>query len=441
MIARLTLAAALAVATLMPRPGAAAVEIVEVTSPGGITAWLVEEPALPFVAIEIRFEGGASLDGPGKRGATHLMAALLEEGSAGLDATAFQEAVEAQALRLGFDSSPDTVSVSAQMLTENRDASLALLRGALTEPAFAQADIDRVRAQVLASIEGQRTDPQDIAGQTFAALAYGEHPYGSAIEGTEESVAALTRDDLLAAHGAALTRDRAVVGVAGDITPEELGPLLDEILGGLPEASEAEVGEAPFGLEGGVTVVEFPSPQALVLFGHEGIERDDDDFLAAFVLNHVLGGAGFESRLMQEVREARGLTYGIGTYLAPRDHAAQYMGQFSSSNETVAGAVELIRAEWARLAEAGLTAEELDAAKTYLTGAYPLRFDGNASIAGILVGMQMSRLPIDYVDTRNDQVEALTLDEVNAVAAELLDPDGLHFVVVGRPEGLESGAF
>jgi zinc protease len=441
MIARLTLAAALAVATLMPRPGAAAVEIVEVTSPGGITAWLVEEPALPFVAIEIRFEGGASLDAPGKRGATHLMAALLEEGSAGLDATAFQEAVEAQALRLGFDSSPDTVSVSAQMLTENRDASLALLRGALTEPAFAQADIDRVRAQVLASIEGQRTDPQDIAGQTFAALAYGEHPYGSAIEGTEESVAALTRDDLLAAHGAALTRDRAVVGVAGDITPEELGPLLDEILGGLPEASEAEVGEAPFGLEGGVTVVEFPSPQALVLFGHEGIERDDDDFLAAFVLNHVLGGAGFESRLMQEVREARGLTYGIGTYLAPRDHAAQHMGQFSSSNETVAGAVELIRAEWARLAEAGLTAEELDAAKTYLTGAYPLRFDGNASIAGILVGMQMSRLPIDYVDTRNDQVEALTLDEVNAVAAELLDPDGLHFVVVGRPEGLESGAF
>jgi zinc protease len=432
--------AAVAALALAPLRAAAEVEIREVVSPGGITAWLVEEPALPFVAIELRFEGGASLDLPGKRGATHLMTALLEEGAGDRDAVAFQEAVESEALRLDFDSSADTVSVSAQMLTENRDASAALLRDALVAPHFGEADLDRVREQVLAVIESQRTDPQDVAGQTLAALAYPEHPYGTAIEGTRETVSSLTRDDLIEAHGNALTRDRVTVGVTGDITPEELGPLLDGILGGLPESGGPEVGPAEYGLEGGVTVVEFPSPQALVLFSQQGIARDDEDFFAAFVLNHVLGGAGFESRLMQELREERGLTYGIGTFLVPRDHAAQYMGQFSSSNETAADAVALVRAEWARMRDEGLTAEELDAAKTYLTGAYPLRFDGNAAIAGILVGMQMEDLPIDYVETRNDRITALTLEEVNRVAGELLDPDGLHFVAVGQPEGLETGA-
>jgi zinc protease len=432
--------AAAAAFALVPLQAAAEVDIREVVSPGGIEAWLVEEPALPFIAIEIRFEGGASLDLPGKRGATHLMAGLLEEGAGERDAMAFQEAVEAEALRLSFDSSQDTVSVSAQMLTDNLDGSVALLRDALVAPLFAEADIDRVREQVLAVIESQRTDPQEIAGQTLAALAFPEHPYGSAIEGTRETVSSLTRDDLLDAHRNALTRDRVTVGVAGDITPEELGPLLDTILGGLPEEGGAEVAEAGYALGGGVTVVEFPSPQSLVLFGQEGIARDDDDFFAAFVLNHVLGGAGFESRLMQEVREERGLTYGIGSFLVPRDHAAQYMGQFSSSNDTASDAVALVREEWARLRDEGLTAEELDAAKTYLTGAYPLRFDGNAAIARILVGMQMEDLPIDYVETRNDKVMALTLEEVNRVAGELLRPDTLHFVVVGEPDGMETGA-
>ena len=155
-------------------------------------------------------------------------------------------------------------------------------------------------------------------------------------------------------------------------------------------------------------------------------------------MNHVLGAGGFQSRLMTEVRERRGLTYGIGSYLAPSFHSETVMGNVASSNATIAEAIDVTRDEWARMAEQGLTEAELDAAKTFLTGEYPLRFDGNAAIASIMVGMQMIDLPSDYVINRNDYIEAVTLEEANRVAAELLRPDDLHFVVVGRPEGLES---
>ena len=432
-----TLAATLALALPLQ---ARAIEIEPVTSPGGIDAWLVEEHSIPFAAIELRFMGGASEDAPGARGATHLMAALLEEGAAGRDAQAFAEAAEALAARMSFDAGADGVTVSMEFLTENRDASLALLRDALVAPRFDPEAVERVRGQVLAGLAAAETDPEAIARATLAGLAYPGHPYGTPIEGTAESVAALDADDLRAAHARALTRDRVHVGVTGDVTAEALGPILDALLGELPRAEGAPVGPAADALEGGVTVVDFPAPQSVVLFGHEGIAFDDPDFIAATILNHVLGGAGFESRLMTELRERRGLTYGIGSALAPREHAAQVLGQFATANATVGEAVDLVRGQWAALAEEGVTPEELAQAKTYLTGAYPLRFDGNARIAGILAGMQESGLPIDYPNFRNDLVEAVTLEDVARVARRVLRPEGLHFVVVGQPEGVEAAA-
>ncbi|MEM7642247.1 MAG: pitrilysin family protein [Pseudomonadota bacterium] len=432
---------ALALAVFLPVPAIAAVEIQEVTSPGGITAWLVEEPSIPFVAIELAFEGGANLDLPGKRGATHLMTSLLEEGAGDLDARGFAEATEMLAAGFSFDTTNDTVTVSAEFLTESRAQSVELLRDALTAPRFDDAAITRVRDQVLAVIAQHENDPSEIAQTTKAALAFPEHPYGSVLEGTRETVSSLTVDDLRTAHRNALTRDRVKVGVTGDITAAELGPLLDDLLGGLPESGGPSVDEADYALPGGVTVVDFPSPQSVVLFGHEGVAFDDPDYFPAFVLNHILGGSGFASRLMEEVRVKRGLTYGIGTGLSARDYSEQIVGQFSASNDKTSEAVELIRAEWRRLAEEGVTEAELEAAKTFLTGAYPLRFDGNARIAGILVGMQDLGLSIDYIATRNDRVAAVTQADVARVAARLLDPEALHFVVVGQPEGLETGAF
>lgn len=430
---RFVLACVLLFAALPLRAG---VDIKEVVSPGGIKAWLVEEPSIPFVALELRFRGGTSLDAPGKRGATNLMVGLLEEGAGELDSRGFARASEALAASFGYDAGDDSVSISARFLTENRDQAVDLLRLSLVEPTFPQDAIDRVRAQVLSGLRGDEKNPNAIAGRTFKALAFGDHPYGSNGDGTVESVSALTRDDLVAAHKAALARDRLYVAVVGDITEAELGPLLDGLLGELPETGAPMPGAVDVDLKGGVDIVEFDTPQSVAHFGQAGIERDDDDFFAAYVMNVILGGGGFESRLMTEVREKRGLTYGVYSYLAPKDKAALYLGSVASANDRIAEAISVIRAEWERLAEDGVTQEELDKAKALLTGAYPLRFDGNGAIARIMVGMQMDDLPIDYIETRNDKVNAVTREDVNRVARELLDPEGLQFVVVGKPEGL-----
>ncbi|MGB3244300.1 MAG: pitrilysin family protein [Sulfitobacter sp.] len=419
-------------------PARAEVNIQEVTSPGGITAWLVEEHSIPFVALEIRFRGGASLDAPGKRGAINLMTGLLEEGAGEMDARAFSKATEALATSFGFDVNQDELSVSARFLTENRDESVALLRLALQEPRFDDEAVERVRRQVLSGIQFDLKDPDDIANATFNRMAYGDHPYGSSINGTPESVAALTRDDLMVAHAAVLARDRIYVGAVGDISPEELGALLDDLLSGLPATGAPFPPRAELNIPPGVTVVDFATPQSVAVFGQKGIKQDDPDFFAALVLNQVLGGGSFESRLMNEVREKRGLTYGVYSYLAARDLSETYLGNVSSANDRIAEAIEVIRAEWAKAASEGVTEQEIQDAKTYITGAYPLRFDGNGPIANILVGMQQINLPIDYIPTRNEKVDAVTLEDVKRVAAYLLKPEDLHFVVVGQPEGLET---
>ncbi|WP_210528663.1 M16 family metallopeptidase [Rubellimicrobium arenae] len=415
------------------------IQIQQVTSPGGIKAWLVEEHSIPFTALEIRIRGGANLDRDGKRGSVNLMTALLEEGSGDMDAREFQEAREGLAASYGFDAFDDAIGISATMLSDNRDQAVDLLRQALVEPRFDPDAIERVRGQVQSIIASDAQDPQSIASDTFMAEAFPDHPYGSSINGTSESVATLTREDLLQAHRDTLVRSRVYVGAVGDITPEELGRLLDTLLGDLPEDGPPLPQVAEADLHGGTTVVDYPTPQAVAIFGQTGPERDDPDYFAAYVLNHILGGGGFESRLMDEVREKRGLTYGIGTSLVDKDYTDLWLGSVASANQTIGQAIDLVRSIWADVAANGVTEEELTGAKTYITGEYPLRFDGNAQIAGILVGMQMIGLPPEYVVNRNSYIEAVTMDDIKRVAAERLDPESLHFVVVGQPEGLDAG--
>ncbi|MCV6593540.1 MAG: insulinase family protein [Silicimonas sp.] len=428
----------LALGLTLAAPARAAVEIQEVTSPGGITAWLVEERAIPFTALEIRFSGGGSLDREGKRGAVNLMTATIEEGAGDLDAQGFAAARDGLAASFRFNANRDAISVSSRFLSENRDEAVALLRSALTEPRFDQSAIDRVRAQVLSNIRSDEGDLNALAARNFRALAFENHPYGSSIDGTLASVAELTRDDIVTAFGDTIARDRVFVGVAGDISAEELGPLLDDLLGGLPATGAPLPDPAEVQLTGGVSIVDQDTPQSVAMFGHEGIDRHDPEFFPAFLANEIFGGSGRQSRLSYEVRETRGLTYGIGAYLATYDLANLVIGQVASSNDRMAEAIEVTRAEWAKIADAGVTEAELAEAKTYLTGSYPLRFGSNAGIARILVGMQQDDLSTDYVNTRNNKVNAVTLEEIRAVVKRLYRPEALRFVVVGRPEGLEN---
>jgi zinc protease len=325
-------ASALAILLLAALPARAEVDIQEVTSPGGLKAWLVEEHSIPFVALELRFRGGASLDAPGKRGAINLMTGLIEEGAGDLDARGFAEARDDLAASFRFDVGDDVLAVSAKVLTENRDAAVALLKSALTAPRFDADAIERVRAQVLSHLKSRETDPNALAASAFDALAYGDHPYGSYDGGTPDSVAALTRADILDAFARTVARDRVVISAVGDISAGELGTLLDTLLADLPDTGAPMPAHVDFAAGGGITLVPFDTPQSVAQFGQPGMTVDDPDFFAAFILNTVLGGGGFNSRLMAEVREKRGLTYGIRTYLVDSDYAESLIGVVSSVN-------------------------------------------------------------------------------------------------------------
>jgi len=417
-------------------PLRAATDIQVVTSPGGITAWLVQEPSIPMVAFQFSFRGGASQDAPEKLGATNLMVGLLEEGAGDISATEFAERSDELGARFRFNTGRDSVSITASMLTRNLDESVALLRLALVEPRFGEVAFERVRGQVNSGLRSDETDPQSIGSTAFQAMTFPDHAYGRPTDGTLETVAALTPDDMRVAHRNALGRNNVKIGVVGDISPEALGLLLDELLGGLPDDITDNVPDITPVLAAGITAIDFDTPQSVVVFAQPGLLRDDPDYLAAYVLNHIVGGRSSTARLNVEVREERGLTYGISSFLLPYQHAALYMGYFNSGNDTVAEAVGIVQNEWEKVAKTGVTAEELDVAKRYLTGAYPLRFDGNAEIAGILAGLQVVKLPISYITERNDLVNAVTLAEINRVAARLYQPENLRFVVVGQPEGL-----
>lgn len=427
----------LAALALLALP-AHAIDITNVTSPMGHTAWLVEDHSIPFVSIEVVFTGGASLETASNNGAVSLMTNLLTEGAGPYDAQGYAAAVEALAGGISFDAGRDRVTMSITALTENREHVFDLALMALTQPRFDADAVARVQAQTIAARERAALNPNGIAGEAFAAMGYPGHPYGTPTDGTAASVAALTIDSIADAHRAAFTRDLVYFGASGDITPEELGAFVDRVLADLPTSNTPLPAYRAFEAEPGVTVIAHPGPQSVVQFGHSGIRWDDDAFMAAYLMNEIFGSGRFGTRLMTELRERRGLTYGVGTSLASGRFGDSYVGRFSTANETVGEAIALVREQFAWLANGGLTQEDLERAQTYLTGAYPLRFDGNSSIAGILASMQFQGFDIDYVNYRNDLVRAVTLEDLHRVAERLARPDELVFVVVGQPEGVES---
>jgi zinc protease len=416
---------------------ARAVEVQSVTSPGGLEAWLVEDHSIPVISVEIAFRGGAALDPDGKEGLAVMASSLIDEGAGDLGSQAFQGRLEDLSIELSFDATLDAFEGTLRTLTVNRDAAFEMLRLALTAPRFDDEPVARIRSQIQARLARRANDPDDIAWRTFHRLVYPQHPYGRPSDGTFESVARITRDDLAAFVAERFAKDALVIGVAGDITPAELARLLDETFGRLPrKASGTGIGEAEAKGAGDVVVVQQDVPQTAIILGHQGIRRNDPDYYAAYVVNFVLGGGGFSSRLFEEVREKRGLAYSVYAYLSPYDHGALVVGGVGTENGRAGQSLDLIRAEWRRIAEDGLSEEDLVHAKRYLTGSFPLRLTSTKDIADMLVGMQLEHLGIDYLDRRNDYIEAVTLEDAKRVAKRLYDADALAVVAVGHPDGI-----
>lgn len=434
-LATLALAAALWAAA-----PARATEIQALTSPGGVAAWLVSEPSIPMISLELAFRGGSALDPEGKEGLAHMVSGLLDEGAGEMDGLTFQRRLEELAIGLSFSASFDTFRVTLKTLSKNRDEAFRLLGLALARPRFEETAVERIRQQIRTGLIRSLEDPDTIANRRWFAEAFPDHPYGRPSGGTLESIGAITGDDLGAFAAGRLARDNMVVGAVGDIDGAELGRLLDLALSGLPAASKPyRIAEIRPAAGDGVIVVKKDIPQSVVVFGRAGIKRDDPDYYAAYVMNYVLGGGGFSSRLTEEVREKRGLAYSVYSYLYPLDHAGLMLGGVATANARVAESVRIIRAELERLRRDGITERELADAKTYLNGSFPLRLSSNRRIANILVAIQLEDLGIDYLERRADLINAVSLLDVARVTARLIEPRDLIVVVVGDPVGLGSG--
>lgn len=437
-VARVDIALSLAVLLLalgvaLSHP-AAAMKIEQIKSPGGIEAWLVEEHSVPLVAMRFAFRGGSSQDPTDKNGLANFLSAMLDEGAGDLNSSAFQERQEELAMRMSYSDARDAFYGNFETLSENRTESVKLLRLALTKPRFDTDAVERIRKQLLANLIYAARDPDKVASKAWFESAFPGHPYGRSASGTAESIAAITAADLEAFRKRNFARDNLKVAVVGDIDAATLGQMLDEIFGDLPAKAElADVAQtAP--VSGGLEkVVEMAVPQSVAVFGLPSIKRKDPDFMTAFVLNHILGGGGFSSQLMEEVREKRGLAYSVYSYLMPEDHAAVMLGSVATKNESIAESLTVIRDVLKRMAADGPTTEELDNAKKYLVGSYALRFDTSGKIASQLLGLQMEGFGPDYIEKRNAMVEAVTLTDIKRVAAKLLDPRQLIVTVVGKP--------
>ncbi len=424
----------------LPGGEAQAVEVERVVSPKGIEAWLVRNHANPIISLKLAFRGGAALDPKGKEGLARMVSTVLDEGAGDLNSQTFQKRLDDLSIPLHFSAGRDTFQGTLKTLTKNRDEAFDLLALALNKPRFDGEPISRMRSQLLAGLRQDAEDPDEIASLSLFKALFPDHPYGRPVKGTPETIRAITADDLRAFVSRRLARDNLLIGVVGDITPERLGMLLDKTFGGLPaRASDWRLPEAAKPAGGKTLVVKKPVPQSAIVFAQEGLKRDDPDFYAAYVMNHVLGAGGFTSRLYTEIREKRGLAYSVGSYLYPLDAAGLIYGSAGTANKRVAETLKIIRSQWARMAKKGVTGEELKDAKTYLTGSFPLRFTSNGRVASILIGMQLDQLGIDYLDRRNGYIEAVTLEDVNRVAKKWLNPKKLTVVVVGEPEGVSSG--
>jgi zinc protease len=436
---RRTFLALVALLALLAAPAAEAMKIEPVTGKSGVSAWLVEDHSLPVVTIHFAFAGGAALDPSGKEGIAAMAASLLDEGAGPYDMAAFKGRLADLASEIDFDVDQDNVIGTLRTLKGNLRPAAMMLRLALTQPRFSPGAITRTRGDFAASLSHEREDPSALAGLLWMRSAFAPHPYARNIGGTPKSIALITRDDLVAFVNRRLTRAGLVIGVVGDVTPEQLAPLLDRVFGSLPAgAPDAAVPDARPADTGGLIVTRRPVPQSVITFGQVGPKRNDPDWYTALVVEEILGGGDFRGRLMRDIREKRGLAYGASATLEPFRHAGLLVGNVATANKNVAEVIALVRGEWRQMHDDGPTAAELAAAKSYLIGSFPLTLSSTRRIASVLVAIQVAKLPIDYLNRRAALIGAVTLDEARRVARRMLDPDGLSFVVVGDPPGLNS---
>jgi zinc protease len=417
---------------------ASAMTIEKIVSPSGIPAWLVREQTVPLVTLNYAFHGGSSQDAADKSGTANLTADMLDEGAGDLDGKTFHERMENHGIELGFRVGRDEFHGSLRSLNEHRDEAFDLLRKALTAPRFEADAVERVRGQELSGLLRDTTNPNNIASTQWWAAAFPGHPYGRESKGTPETLPRITADDMRDYVRRVFARNELTISIVGDVDAKTAGELIDRTFGSLPAKNDLKpVADAkPRGM-GRRIVINLDVPQAVVNFGGLGLARNDPDFMAGYIVNHILGGGSFSSRLYREVREKRGLAYGVSDNLVWFKRAAVIIGGTATQADRTGDALAIIEAETKRMAEEGPTPEELAAAKSFLKGSYALSLDTSAKIGAQLNQIQLDNLGIDYVTRRSALIDAVTIEDAKRVAKRLYG-NGMLVTVAGRPKGLTS---
>lgn len=418
---------------LAPLEASAAVPLKSIDLGKNVEVWFSEDHTVPIIAFNISLPAGSGYDPAGKAGLASFAASLMDEGAGNMDSRAFHEALADHAIQFSAQAERDDLVISIVTLRENAPLAMRLLQTALIHPRFDPDAVTRVRAQMIQAIQEGNSRPPSLARRVFLRDFFNGHPYGHAAEGDVKSLSGITVQDLRNFAKSHWVKGGLEIAVAGDISLEAAQKLLGDTFQPLPGAVPGPVPDVGRLGDPGVHVLEMPVPQATIMFGLPGIMRADPDFMSGYVANYILGGGGFSSRLTDEVRVKRGLTYGISTELASFHKASIMVGSVATRSDAVGQTIQVVRQTLTDFVQKGATQKELDDAKTFLTGSFPLAFASNAGIAAQLGTFQRQGLDMGYVSRRNALIEAVSLDDVNRVAKRLFDPKRLTIVVAGTP--------
>ncbi len=415
---------------------AATPNIQQVHTPGGFKALLVSTPTPRIVDVRITYTCGSIFDPVGKEGLANLTSTLFNESVNGMDTITFTRKMEDLGASIGGNASAETLSVSLRALSPNLEGSFALFAQSVLAPDFTEGDTERMKQQIVAGLQDDATDPGKIASEAYARHTYGAHPRSRPHDGTLATVPTLTHTDVRAFYATCATRSNAVISAVGDVSAEELTRLLDTYLADLPVGDgRNEVPVVTADANPSLIRIEVPVPQSTLMMGHliDTLPRDHEDFWPLHVANYILGGGGFESRLTDEVREKRGLAYGIGSNIWSIKQRGMFLAQTAVNNAVVDQVAGIIRDEVTKLHTHGVTAEELKDAKAFLSGEFPIRLGSNSTIMTYIELIQLEGLPLDYMDTRVGNIMAVTEADILRAVKRHLRPDNLTVVVVGGP--------
>ena len=398
------------------------------------TALLFSDHSVPIIAIDFAFPMGSAFDPAGKHGLANLTSAMLTEGVDGYDALSYKKELESHAVQLSFSANRDFLTGRVQFLSNQTNDAVRLTRLSLLSPMINPDDLKRIKRQQNSYFDYKEQTPKLLAQDLWWQTAFSGHPYSHPVDGTRESIAGINVKDIKSFLQSCISLNNLTVGIAGDANEKQAQLILNDLFNGLQPVGNCPAMQ-PFGKIVGQTVhLTKNLPQSVAYFGHSSIKRSDPDFYSMMVVDYILGSGSFSSRLMDEVREKRGLTYGIGTNLSDTLTGPLILGQVASAADKIEQALSLTKTIWQDVAKNGITQQELNDAKTYLNGSFPLQQDNTKSLSALMLYMQQQNLPIDYLDKRAELINTVTLNQANSMAKRILHADNLVIAVVGSDE-------